>query len=181
MRVARASRLPGALARAASEQLTYPEHGASAGPLPVGYHHLHHRVLLGHGTEVLEAAEAALRSWRAQSGAGLAVAAEGPVETGRTVVLGLGRPLSLVIPCRVVWTVYEENRRGFGYGTLPGHPVRGEECFVLERDPGGAVWLAIAAFSRPGSALIRALGPVGRAFQRCYVRRYAAAIRRSVS
>lgn len=169
------------LRRASTAPLTYPDVGATAGDLPTGYAHLRHRLLLGHGSAVLDRAEGALLQWQAQSGAGLTVAAEGPVEANRTVVLGLGRPLSLVIPCRVVWTLHTERRRGFAYGTLPGHPESGEECFVLEHAANDEVWLTIAAFTRPGDVVVRALGPVGPMIQRYYVRRYARAIRRCVS
>lgn len=172
--------LPAELRRAGSAALTYPEVGATAGALPADYQHLQHRLLLGHGPEVLDRAEVALLAWEAQSGAGLTVAADGPVEQDRTVVLGLGRPLALVIPCRVVWTLHTEHRRGFAYGTLPGHPETGEECFVLEHAADGEVWLTITAFTRPGNLLVRSLGPVGPLIQRFYVRRYAAAIRQSV-
>jgi len=173
------------LSRAGAAALTYPDVGATAaaiaGDLPGGYHHLRHRMALGSGPEMLDRAEAALLQWRAQSGAGLAVAAAGPVAPDRTVVLGLGRPLALVIPCRVVWTLHEEHRRGFAYGTLPGHPESGEESFVLAPDADGVVWLTISAFTRPGNLAVRLLGPAGRTIQRYYVSRYARAIRRAVS
>lgn len=168
------------LTQAGAASLTYPEVGATADGLPAGYAHLRHRLLLGHGSAVLDRAEAALLRWQAQSGAGLVVATDGPVEPDRTVVLGLGRPVSLVIPCRVVWTLRTERRRGFAYGTLPGHPESGEECFVLEHRADDEVWLTIAAFTRPGDVVVRALGPLGPLIQRFYVRRYARAIRRSV-
>ncbi|WP_051098527.1 DUF1990 family protein [Sporichthya polymorpha] len=181
MRLHPARSLRTALARAESDTFTYPDVGATAGDLPAGYHHLHHRVRVGAGPDALDRAEAALTTWHAQSGSGLVVAADGPVAEGRTVVLGLGRPLSLVIPCRVVWTLHEPDRRGFAYGTLPGHPESGEESFVLTPDDDGSVWLTITAFTNPGNALVRALGPGGRAIQTFFVRRYGAAIRRSVS
>lgn len=180
MRVHVTRGLSAELRRAESAALTYAEVGATAGELPADYQHLQHRLLLGHGPDVLDRAENALLAWHAQSGAGLAVAADGPVEQDRTVVLGLGRPVALVIPCRVVWTLHTEHRRGFAYGTLPGHPETGEECFVVELAAGGEVSLTITAFTRPGNALVRSLGPVGPAIQRFYVRRYAEAIRRSV-
>ncbi len=180
MRVRPTRALPAELRRAAPAALTYPDVGATAGDLPTGYQHLRHRLLLGHGSAVLDRAEVALLQWEAQSGAGLIVEADGPVEPDRTVVLGLGRPLSLVIPCRVVWTLHTERRRGFAYGTLPGHPESGEECFLLDHGANDEVWLTIAAFTRPGDALVRAFGPVGPTIQRFYVRRYATAIRRSV-
>jgi uncharacterized protein (UPF0548 family) len=31
------------------------------------------------------------------------------------------------VPCRVVYVLDEPERRGFAYGTLPGHPESGEE------------------------------------------------------
>ncbi len=173
--------LPAELRGAATAALTYPDVGATAGSLPAGYAHLRHREFLGAGPGVLDRAEAALLTWQAQSGAGLAVASDGAVAEGRAVVLGLGRPLCLVIPCRVVWTLQEERRRGFAYGTLPGHPESGEESFVLELGTDDAVHLTITAFTRPGNVGIRLLGPVGPAIQRFYVRRYARAIRRAVS
>jgi uncharacterized protein (UPF0548 family) len=113
------------------------------------------------------------------SGAGLTVAADGPAEVGRTVVLGLGRPMSLIFPCRVVWTVDEEHRRGFAYGTLPGHPECGEESFVVERDGAGEIWLEITAFSRPGGAALRFTGPANDAAQAFFLRRYARALSRA--
>ncbi len=57
------------------------------------------------------------------------------------------------IPARVVYVVDEPNRRGFAYGSLPGHPERGEEAFVVERHDDESVWLVIRAFSRPANAL----------------------------
>ena len=45
----------------------------------------------------------------------------------------------------------ELQRAGFGYGTLPGHPVRGEEAFEVELDAAGRVFLKITAFSRPSN------------------------------
>lgn len=55
------------------------------------------------------------------------------VHAERALVLpGVGAgPLRLRAPCRVVYTVTESRRRGFAYGTLPGHPECGEEAFVI--------------------------------------------------
>lgn len=161
--------------------LSYPEHGATAtaGQLPAGYRHLRCRSRVGGGPGALERATDALRRWRMHSGAGLVVAVAGPAEVGRTVVLGLGRPMSLVFACRVVWTIDEEHRRGFAYGTLPGHPECGEESFVVERDDAGEIWLEVTAFSRPGGAVVRLAGPASNAAQSLFVRRYAKALARA--
>lgn len=181
MRVVRRG-LDAALAQARRADLTYPEHGATAGPLPAGYRHLRRRTFLvggsGGGPAAFDRAADALHGWRMHAGTGLAVATDGPADVGRTVVLGLGRPLTVVIPCRVVWTVYEEDRRGFAYGSLPGHPERGEESFVLDRDPAGDVWLTVTAFSRPVGLVARLGGPANRVAQRYFVRRYARALTR---
>lgn len=175
----RVGKLGAVLADMQALPLSYPEHGATAGPLPAGYAHLRRRTRIGGGHSGLDRAAGALFRWRMHSGAGLIVAAHGPAEVGRTVVLGLGRPLSLVLPCRVVWVVDEEHRRGFAYGTLPGHPECGEESFVVERQPSGEIWLEVTAFSKPGHALVRLAGPAGSAAQRMYLRRYARALARA--
>ncbi|WP_143667418.1 DUF1990 family protein, partial [Streptomyces sp. ms184] len=45
--------------------LTYPEVGATRlGPLPRGYHHLHHSTRVGRGAADFAAAGAAITEWR---------------------------------------------------------------------------------------------------------------------
>jgi uncharacterized protein (UPF0548 family) len=80
------------------------------------------------------------------------------------------------IPARVVYVIDEPDRRGFAYGTLPGHPERGEEAFVVERQPDGSVWLVIRAFSRPSSPLMWIGYPVARLLQAFYTARYERAL-----
>ncbi|MEV6495312.1 DUF1990 domain-containing protein, partial [Actinoplanes sp. NPDC051633] len=95
-------------------------------------------------------------------------AAEG-VEIVSFILLG---PLIQRIPCRVVYVVDEPDRRGFAYGTLPGHPEIGEEAFTVRLTAGGEVRANIRAFSRPGTLLTRAAGPLGRLAQSYYTTRY---------
>jgi uncharacterized protein (UPF0548 family) len=162
--------------------LTYGEVGATRGrELPRGYAHTTRRVQLGSGTETFERASTALLQWDMHRRSGLAVAADGPALPGRTVVLGLGVGLALVIPCRVVYVVDEHRRRGFAYGTLSGHPEEGEEAFLVTRDEGDQVWLDIVAFSRPGTILARLSGPLGRAAQSIATARYQRALLSLVS
>jgi uncharacterized protein (UPF0548 family) len=156
---------------------TYPEVGATAGVLPTGYHHLSRRTRIGDGITAFERASTALHEWRMQAGSGLRVATDGPADVGRTVVLALGRPIGLAIPCRVVWTVDEPRRRGFGYGTLPRHPESGEESFILILDDDDAVWLTVTAFTRHGDVVVRLFGPVARTIQSHFLGRYARALR----
>jgi uncharacterized protein (UPF0548 family) len=59
-----------------------------------------------------------------------------------------GRLAILAIPCRIVYCSDEPNRFGFAYGTLLGHPERGEEAFHVVRGPDDSVTAHIVAFSR---------------------------------
>lgn len=161
------------------DKLTYAEVGATRdGPLPAGYRHLAYRTSLGHG--VLRTAGEAILSWRLHEAAGVRVRASAPraaAGVGVTSELGYGR-VSLSAPCVVVWTVEDDDRVGFGYGTLPGHPARGEESFVVTRAANGEVWFTVTAFSRPGRWFTRIAGPLLPMFQRAYARRLGRTLRR---
>jgi uncharacterized protein (UPF0548 family) len=165
---------PAAAARLRAAPFTYAEVGATRGDLPSGHTHLRRaRVVTGSLTTLADR----LRSWQVHAGAGLSVAASGPVDLGAVVWLRLGvGALSLTAPCRVVYTIDEADRTGFAYGTLPGHPESGEEAFVLERVTDGRVRFTVTAFSTPATLLARAAGPVGRVGQRVIASRYLDAI-----
>ncbi|MBF6202492.1 DUF1990 family protein, partial [Nocardia cyriacigeorgica] len=86
--------------------------------------------------------------------------------TELTVRLRFG-PLGFTAPCRVVYVLNEPDRRGFAYGTLPGHPLVGEELFAVEYDPADdTVYGLITSFSQPGAWYVRLGGPVVRLIQR---------------
>ncbi|MGO8859629.1 MAG: DUF1990 family protein [Acidimicrobiales bacterium] len=51
-------------------------------------------------------------------------------------------------------------------GTPPGHPEQGEEAFVVSLSSDETVRFEVVAFSRPGDALVRLSGPIGRGIQR---------------
>ena len=80
------------------------------------------------------------------------------------------------IPARVVYVVDEPDRKGFAYGTLPGHPERGEESFIVERRTDDSVWLVIRAFSRPSNAFFWAAYPALRMLQAIFTARYERAL-----
>jgi uncharacterized protein (UPF0548 family) len=84
------------------------------------------------------------------------------------------------VPVRVVYVVDEPLRKGFGYGTLPGHPERGEEAFIVEYRDDDSVWLTIRAFSRPASWVFWAGYPVVRLMQEIYTGRYERALARPI-
>jgi uncharacterized protein (UPF0548 family) len=79
-------------------------------------------------------------------------------------------------PCRVIYVIDEPNRKGFAYGTLPGHPECGEEAFVVDRTDDGSVWLTIRSFSRPGGWQWWAVYPALRLAQTIITRRYFRAL-----
>ena len=170
------------LQQLAGAPLTYPEVGATReGPLPAGYSHVERAEVVGSGRGAFDRAAAAVFRWSAQRGAGLRVQASGPASTPGTVVLmtaGLRR-LGLDIPCRVVWVVDEPDRRGFGYGTLPGHPESGEESFVVTLRPDGDVVYELRAFSRLATRLSRLGGPVSTRVQTLALDRYVTTIRQA--
>jgi uncharacterized protein (UPF0548 family) len=169
---------PGAARRLREAELTYREAGQTAGALPPGYHHLRRSAVIGSGAEVFTGAANALISWQAHLRAGLRVAASAATaEPGTVVLLGLeAGAIRIAAPCRVIYAANEPHRRGFAYGTLPGHPERGEEAFIIEQHRDGAVTFTITAFSAPATLLAKAAGPAGRAIQRRITSRYLHAL-----
>jgi uncharacterized protein (UPF0548 family) len=85
-------------------------------------------------------------------------------------------PFTVKAPVRVVYVVDEPKRKGFAYGTLPGHPQNGEEMWVIDQKDDGSVWMTIRSFSRPSSAFWWLGYPVLRAVQDFYLRRYLRAL-----
>ena len=162
--------------------LTYAEVGATrAAALPAGYRPGEWTEVVGSGRATFERVAAGIFAWAPQRSVGLRVRATGPAgEVGTVVVLTAGLPrLGYDIPCRVVWASTTGDERGFAYGTLPGHPESGEECFTVRLDPGGDVVVTIRVFSRLATPAARAVPPVSRAVQALATRRYLSALRRA--
>jgi uncharacterized protein (UPF0548 family) len=155
---------------------TYPEVGATAGPMPPGYKHIGFSAHIGMGQLRFEQAADAVLHWGMQRGAGLGVQASSDVVTvGTVVVVKIGGFLKA--PCRVVYVVDEPHVRGFAYGTLPGHPESGEERFVVRHDPvTSAVYAEVSAFSRPATWYSKAGGPFTSLAQRVMNKRYVRAV-----
>lgn len=181
------ARLAGVLAGAGGAPLTYDEVGATkpGEALPPGYHHVHARRDLGEGDAAFRAAVDGIRTWQLHRGQGFLVVPDGPpIAAGAVVVSAIPLPVPgvhVVAACRIVWTVDEADRFGFGYGTLPAHPARGEEAFVVERGEGGRVALAITAFSTPRHPLVRLGAPVARLQQARATRGYLDALQAHVA
>jgi uncharacterized protein (UPF0548 family) len=155
--------------------LTYTEVGATAGPLPAGYHHVHESAVIGHGRHRFDEAADAVMRWGMLRGAGLRVDATTEVAAvGSEVIVRLG---PVRAPCRVVYVLDEPYHRGFAYGTLPGHAEVGEELFAVRYDVGDdAVYAEVTAFSRHGTWWSRFAGPVTALVQRIVSKRYVRAV-----
>lgn len=162
--------------------LTYAPVGATRGEPPEGFGQLRSSRKVGHGPTDFRAAGEAVMCWRAQDLLGVRVEpADRPARAGATVRvrLGLG-PCALSAPARVVYVVDEPSSRGFAYGTLPGHPLSGEEAFVVRLEQDGSVLFTVTSFSCAGNTLARLAGPVLPLFQRLMARRYLRAVERAV-
>jgi uncharacterized protein (UPF0548 family) len=165
-----------------STQPTYSDLGATLnGERPEGFRHDRYEAVLGSGPEAFERAAKGLQEWQAHSVAGIRVfPADSPIEKGATVVVTLGTSLvALAAPCRIVEVIEDEDRWGFAYGTLPGHPEQGEEAFVVSRSS-NRILFEVTAFSRPGDPLVRLSGPLGRGIQRAGTKGYLRALKRFV-
>ncbi|EFV14942.2 DUF1990 family protein [Segniliparus rugosus] len=132
---------------------------------------------IGTGEARFHRAAAAVLTWQAQRGAGITVRASASfVAEGEVVDQRVG-PVSA--PCRVVYVVDEPRRKGFAYGTLPGHPERGEERFLVSWDPQtDEVRVEVSSISLPSGPWLLAL-PVLRVVQRFFVRRFLLAVERA--
>jgi uncharacterized protein (UPF0548 family) len=160
---------------------SYTEVGASRDtPLPAGYRHLDYHTTVGHGTAAFQRAGDLLMSFDLHRRAGIRVRTSAAVLAPGVRVdarLGVG-PIGVDAPCQIVWVVDDTAARGFGYGTLAGHPVRGEESFLVSRADDGRVDFAVRAFSRPARWFVRLAGPLGPAFQRGYAVHLGRTLRR---
>ncbi len=127
--------------------------------------------------EGFEPVARALLEWGVHREAGMLVVATGDAAPGATVLSAAPfGPVSVLAPCRVVAVLDEPDHRGFRYGTLPGHPVIGEEEFAVRRHDDGRVEFTLTSTSRlPG--LARLAPPAARLGQHLVNRRYLAAVR----
>lgn len=168
------------LAELASLRFSYDVVGSTRfDETPPGYHRLEHRARIGVGEQVFRRASEALLTWRMHDKAGVRITAtDSPAVIGTNSLghLGVGG-IGLSIPCRVVWTIDEPTRSGFGYGTLEGHPESGEESFLVTLE-GEDVWLTVRSYSRPGTWYTRLGGPLARTGQNLVAHRYAKALTR---
>lgn len=69
--------------------------------------------------------------------------------------------LCLAFGCRIVTVIDEPQRYSFAYGSLAGHPERGEELFLVEWQEDDRVTFILKADSQPANWLYRLGRPFG--------------------
>ncbi|MFS0854246.1 DUF1990 family protein [Microbacterium sp. 179-I 3D4 NHS] len=110
-----------------------------------------------------DAVAALIRSWEFKRRAGFDVPDGAPVPGAEGLLSKRVLGIRFSEPIRVVWA----DEHGFGYETRPGHPVYGEESFVLE----DGVFTA-RSISRPSAPLWKLLSPALLLLQRRTHARY---------
>lgn len=168
--------------------LTYGTPGATLPQAPFwretprGFRRFETTVVIGRGEDAWATARDAVARWEIKRRSGFAVApADGGGvrvrERGRyRITVGFGR-FVVREPVEVVAVVDTENRCGFAYGTHRGHPVSGEEAFIVHRDDDGRVHLTLRSLTRAAPAPPwRFLFPLLLLAQRCVRERYLRAL-----
>lgn len=172
----------------ATRELTYRDLAATRpedevwGAPAAGYRSFEATTVIGHGHPAWDAARRAVLEWGVKTRSGFRVVPDGAaalqVTDGADYWLSASvGPVTVREPVRVVAVVDRPDRCGFAYGTLAGHPVSGEEAFILSRTPDGDVVLTLRSLTRPApGGAWRAAFPVLLVAQRIYRRRYLRAL-----
>ncbi|WP_336086175.1 DUF1990 family protein [Nocardia sp. SSK8] len=163
--------------------VTAPAEGDWTAVLP-GYRRFSVTIPLGYGEELWQRVRVAVLDWEIKQRSGFRVeAADGSGSTtaregGRYWIVARVGPLRVAEPALVVAVVDTPDRCGFAYGTLAGHPVSGEEAFIVHRDSDGGVHLTLRSVTAAAPhGLWRKAFPVLLLAQRWYRRRYLRALR----
>lgn len=143
--------------------VTYDHIGSTLEPVGGGRPRFHEEFLdVGHGQQDFDSAVLGLRAWAAHRHIGARIhPADVPFELGAdlVVVLPIG-PLTALAPDRLVAVTTEPGRVAFSYGTLPGHPERGEESFTVALRPDGVVRFTIGVDAKPANLVMWLGSPV---------------------
>ena len=172
----------------ASRSLSYETVGATcqASALwpdpPAGFRAHEETVILGGGAELWLSSCAALLDWAVKTRSGFTIEPETPTAPRRVVagqkywLTARVGPFTIREPALVVEVVNNADRCGFSYGTLNGHPVSGEEAFVVHQDAEGVVRFTLRSITRAPRGRWRPLFPFALVAQRWYRRRYRRAL-----
>lgn len=159
---------------------TYAPTGVTLEPTP-GMEQ--HRVLLGTGERAFRQARAALHSWQTHQSRWLKLSpeTEPPHEGQSVLVLLCGAGLCLAFGCRIVRVLDDARHFGFAYGSLPGHPERGEELFLVEWHGDERVTFTQRAVSGPAHWVYRLGRPAGELMRFLGTRQYLRATQRAAT
>ena len=162
---------------------TYGEMGATlSGGLPTGFRHDRYEIELGTGDDIFKRSVIGLQTWQAHRTRRTRVFPESQrLAAGESMIVVLELPvLTIVAPCRIIQVIDKDDEFGFAYGTLPGHPERGEESFVVRKSSDGLIKFEITAFSSPASPVVRLSGPIARSVQATTTKRFLIALKEFV-
>ncbi|MEO8263512.1 MAG: DUF1990 domain-containing protein [Pseudolysinimonas sp.] len=169
----------------AGQTVTYRPVGETVAPefhAPPGFHAVERRAFLGHGRDTFERAADRIRRWEVKTRAGFRVIrvgdhgsffSDGPVASMENAVIRFGPVRETVTVVRVV---DEPRRRGFAYGTLPRHPLRGEEAFLAEWHDDDRVEFVVRSMSKPRDPSGWLWFPLLLIAQQFFLRRYLRAL-----
>lgn len=163
----------------AADGLNYAPVGIarSGARAPHGLRAREQRIRLGEGDVIWQRAVAVVSGWAIKKHVRFTIDPDDDtvvVDRDYDTRFGFG-VIRLLEPVRIVWVEQQENLRGFGYGTRTGHPITGEECFLVERDARGTVWLIVRTVSRVSRGRWLLLWPGIRIMQPYFQRWYARA------
>nr|WP_205835147.1 DUF1990 family protein [Microbacterium sp. CFH 90308] len=147
-----------------------------------GFRRWERTAVLGTSDGVWRWAASEVLRWGVKTRSGFSVTPATTVRRGsRPIILAHPFGLSIREPVEVVDVVDTPDRVGFAYRTLAGHPISGEEAFIVHRD-GATVLLTIRSLTRPASGQPwRALYPALLVAQSIARRRYVRALRHRAS
>ena len=157
--------------------LTRPER-ATWDERPAGYRRFERTICVGRGEAHWQALSAGVLDWQVKTRSGFVVQPARRARPGTDFrLLAEVGPVTVREPVRVIQVVAEPARSGFSYGTLDGHPVSGEEAFVVHHSPDDRVWLTLRSLTRPAPRGVwRWAFPALLIAQRVYRRRYQQAL-----
>lgn len=151
------------------------EHWAGTDP---AYRRSEVSAVIGRGDEAWARTSREVLRWGVKTASGFSVESAEPVTAGdRVTVTAHVLGLRVAEPVEVVTVVTMDDRVGFSYRTLPGHPVSGEEAFIVSRSH-DEVRLTLRSLTRAAlQQPWRALYPLLLVAQRVAKRRYLRALR----
>lgn len=122
-------------------------------PVTSSYRIWQRRRYLGDGEVFWREATESLMRWEIKTRSGFVVQPQERVQIGaRPRLCAVLGPIVIDEPIEVVDTIQVSNRVGFAYKTRAGHPVRGEEAFILTRSA-EQVFLEIRSLTAPSDAV----------------------------